>query len=165
MLCICLHVYHMILGSNDEHQDVLEKANRMLRKKYDFHQTTLQIEKHAHGLACSQCKLPDWPQPITHINVMKDVVTSLRETVQYCFVPLFACHFCPNLCAAPMKVAGFVLYTFKFLFCVNISTIFFHNGKLYDKSFLLLYTWGTCCILILKTPKTSLCKVTEVFIL
>lgn len=49
---------HLTVGPNEEQQNVLERANQMLQKKYDFRQTTIQIEKHVHNLSCSQCDLP-----------------------------------------------------------------------------------------------------------
>lgn len=49
---------HLTVTSKEEHQDVLQRANQMLQQKYDFHQTTIQVEKHVHNLQCAECHVP-----------------------------------------------------------------------------------------------------------
>lgn len=49
----------MILASNADPEDVLKRANAAIQKKYEFFETTLQIERFQQDMDdCKQCVGP-----------------------------------------------------------------------------------------------------------
>lgn len=56
---LCLISIVMLLASNADPEDVLKRANAAIQKKYEFFETTLQIERFQQDMDdCKQCVGP-----------------------------------------------------------------------------------------------------------
>lgn len=51
---------HLAIENETDTQEVLSKANLILRSKYKIDRTTIQVEYFKNGMdSCEQCKLPN----------------------------------------------------------------------------------------------------------
>lgn len=51
---------HLVIENQTDTQEVLTKANLILRSKYKIDRTTIQVEYFKNGMdSCDQCKLPN----------------------------------------------------------------------------------------------------------